>query len=394
MGKSLVRIVAVVLLLGVLLLVACAPKGAATPAPAAPAPQPEERKVVPQVAATAKAAWEAEWEKVLEAGKKEGRVVVYGTFGAETRARLVRGFKDRYGMSLEVITAKGAEVSEKLFAERRAGLYLADLYIGGSTTIVTQIKPAGVLDPLEPALILPEVLDPKAWWRGNLDWVDRDRLILAFLGYPSAPLGINTDHVKPAEMKSYRDLLNPKWKGKISMNDPTVAGTGAKLVGVIGMQITGLDFMRELVKQEPFILRDQRLQVDWLARGKYPIAIQPKTDVMGEARRAGAPITDLTPEEGTYMSSGSGCMALINRAPHPNAAKVFINWLLSKEGQTIFTQAQMAQSGRVDVTTEHLDPVEVRVPGKKYFEAYSEDFTKLQPEHMKIAAEIFGPLMK
>lgn len=330
----------------------------------------------------------------MEAAKKEGRVVAYSTAGAETRTALVQAFRDKYGIALEVIVAKGAEVSQKLLTERRAGLYLADLYVGGSTTMVTELKPAGAMDPLEPALILPEVVNPKVWWKGQLDWIDRDHLAIAFLGYPSATIGINTDYVKREEMKSYRDLLNPKWKGKMTLNDPTMAGTGAKWVGVVGLQITGLDFMRELVKQEPYIIRDQRLQVEWLAREKYPIAIQPKSDVVAGMIRAGVPLEMITPVEGTYMSSGSGNVALLNKAPNPNAAKVFINWLLTKEGQTLFSKAQMCQSGREDVSTAHLDPSEVRVPGMKYFVSYSEEFTKDQPEHMKMAKEIFGSLMK
>lgn len=384
-----------VIMVLLLLLSACAPK--ATPAaPSAPAPAAATAKPVspaaPQVAK--KEPWEERWESLINAARKEGTVVVYTTAGAEARSTLVSGFKEKFGIKVETITAKGSQLAQKLLAERRAGLYLVDVYMGGTTTIVTQLKPEGVFDPLEPALTLPEVTNPKLWWKGELDWVDKDRLNLAFMAYPSPTIAINTAYVKPEEIKSYKDLLNSKWKGKIVMNDPTKAGTGAKWIGVIGMKIMGLDYMRQLAKQELIIVTDERLQVEWLARGKYPIAIQPDTPPMAEFKKAGVPLMDITPVEGTYVASGHGSVSLMNRASHPNAARLFINWLLSKEGQTRFSRAILQQSGRVDVPTDFLDPIYIRLPEIKYFEAYSEEFVLQQPEHMKLAEEIFGHLMK
>lgn len=379
-----------------LLLTACAPKAApaapSAPAPSAPAAKPGA-PAAPQ--APTREVWEETWENLTNAAKKEGTVVVYTTAGAEVRTALVTEFKKKYGINVETISAKGGQLAQKVLTERRAGLYLADVYMGGTTTIITQLKPERVFDPLEPALILPEVTNPKLWWKGELDWVDKERLVnIAFMAYPSPTIAINTSYVKPEEIKSYKDLLSPKFKGKISLNDPTKAGTGAKLIGVIGLKIMGLDYMRQLAKQEPVIVTDERIQVDWLARGKYPIAIQPDTPPMAEFKKAGVSLMDITPVEGTYVASGHGSVTLPNRAPHPNGAKVFINWLLSKEGQNVYSTSSLQQSGRLDVPTDFLDPIYIRAPGIKYFEAYSEDFVNQQPEHMKVAEEIFGHLMK
>lgn len=376
-----------------LVMAGCAPKTVEpAPPPNAPAAAPAAPSA-PQ-AAPVKPAWEEEWDRTLAAAKREGTVVVYSTGGSEQRTALTFHFRAKYGVPVEFLTAKGAEVSQKLFAERRAGLYFADVYIGGSTTLVTELKPAGVLDSLDSVLVLPEVTDPKAWWQGQVPFLDKDHKIVYFMARPSMPLTINTDLVKPDDIKSYRDLLNPKWKGKIVMNDPTIAGTGLKWFGMVGTKIMGMDFMRELARQEPFIIRDQRLQVDWLVRGKYAIAIATKEDPVATAQKAGAPIKEIVPSEGTYLSAGGGNIALINRAPHANTAKVFINWLLSKEGQDIFCRAINDVSARVDTPTEYLEPQKLRNPAVKYIFAEEEEFLIKQPEQAKMAKEIFGHLVK
>lgn len=375
-----------------LLLVAfsCAPQ--AVPAPPAPAPAPGAEAGAP-VTRAMPAAWEQDWEKTVAGAKKEGRVVAYG-IPMEARVLLSQGIKERYGLNLESITGRGAEVAEKLLSERRGGLRIADIYIGGATTATMQLKPGGAFVPPEPALVLPEVMDPKVWWGGGMRFIDRERSVLAFISYAQVPLFINTEMVKPDEIKTYRDLLNPKWKGKLAMNDPSVAGPGLRWFAVTGESIMGWDFMRELAKQEPVVLRDQRLQVEWVARGKYPVGIAPFPPPLTDFKKAGAPIMQLTPVEGTYMTSGHGVIGLIKEAAHPDAAKLFLNWFLTKEGQTLYSRGYGTPSGRLDVPTEHLDPLTLLDPKVKYYSSDNEEFMQKQPEHIRMAKEIFGPLMK
>lgn len=218
---------------------------------------------------------------------------------------------------------------------------------------------------LDDALILPEVKDPKAWWSGSLLWVDRKHFSLAFNAYSLPAYAINTEMVKPEELKSYRDLLDPKWKGKIIINDPTIAGIGEKGLSFV-LVTMGVDFVKDLAKQEPFIVRDQRLQVEWLAQRKFPIGLFCKSDPIAEFVKAGAPIKELIPIEGQALTSGSGNLPLVDGAAHPYAASLFINWLLSKEGQILFSKASLVQSAREDIPTDYLDPVKLRQPGVKY----------------------------
>lgn len=342
----------------------------------------------------AKAGWEEQWNRVLAVAKKEGKVVVYTTAGTEVRTALVPAFQAKYGIPADFVMGKGAEISQKLISERKAGINLADVYIGGTTTQVTQLQPAGVSAPVDTALILPEVKDPKVWWSGSLLWVDSKHMALAFNAYPIPSYAINTTLVKPDELKSYRDLLNPKWKGKISLNDPTTAGIGEKGLSFV-METLGVDFVKDLAKQDPIVVRDQRLQVEWLAHGKYPIGLFCKSDPIAEFVRAGAPLKELIPPEGQALTSGSGNLSLIDGAPHPYAARLFINWLLSKEGQVLFSQASLVQSAREDIATDFLDPVKMRAPGVKYVWAETEDILlKLGNEQRPVFKEIFGPLIK
>ena len=200
--------------------------------------------------------------------------------------------------------------------------------------------------------------------------------------------------VKVDEIKSYRDLLQPRWKGKIIINDPTVAGIGGKWFSMVGRYIMNLDFMREIARQEPVILRDQRLQVDWLAKGKYPIGIAAVTDMVTEFRKAGAPLSYAEPSEGTWLGNGSGGLGLVVKAPHPNAARVFVNWMLTKEAQSIYSREYGVPSARLDVSTEGIDPVTVPKPGVKYVLGFKEETLIGEDEYRNtVGREIFGQLI-
>lgn len=344
--------------------------------------------------ASVKESWQQQWEKSLNEAGKQGKVVIYTTLGSDTTSILRQGFKDKYGIEAEFIGGGGGEIAKKLLTERRAGIYLADIFQGGANTAITSFKPEKALDAMEKALILPEVTDARMWVDGKIEFVDKDRTIFPYLNYTVPPLAINTDIVKPEDIKSYKDLLASKWKGKMTLQDPTISGTGINWFGVVSELILNMDFMRNLAKQEPVIIRDRRLQVEWLAQGKYPLAIAPQGDTVGNFIREGAHLVKLTPIEGAHMTSGSGNVTLINQAVHPDAARVYLNWLLGREAQTLHSMANLLPSARVDVPTEGIDPTSVVQPGVKYYRSTTEDFILRDPQRSKAAQEVFGQLMK
>ncbi len=344
----------------------------------------------PGISQTSAGGWQAEWDKAVAAARKEGSIIVYTGAGPELRAIVAPVLEQKYGIKMELISGRGGAITEKLIRERRAGIYMADVYISGATTSITTLKPAGVFDVIEPYVILPEALDPKAWFGGGIQYIDKERYILRTSAYPSSSLVINTDFTKPEEIGSYRDLLNPKFKGKIVINDPTTSGAGGKFFGLVGSKIMGFDFMRELAKQEPQINRDERLQTEWLARGKSLVLIGPATGTISEFTKAGVPLRYITPSEGAYLTSGYGTMSLINKAKNPNSAKVFINWILTQEGSTLLAKGIAAQSARLDVPTDFLDSTRVRDPQMKYISGDDEEYLIKEPEYYIVAREIFG----
>lgn len=360
---------------------------------------PESRKVTETgQASPAKAAWEEDWEKALKAAQKEKRVVVYASSVSAALKEAAPLFKKKYGFDIELVSATGAQITPKLLMERANGLFLVDVLIAGPGNVIGDFKPAGALDSVASALILPEVLDPKLWFEGKFPWADKDKLVVYFFYYPLAEIGVNTDLVKAEEIKSLFDLLNPKWKGKITLNDPTVgSGIGfTSFSSTLYHKVVNLDFFRQFVRQEPVMLSDQRLQVDWLARGKYPLALWPRSINVAEYKSAGSPIDMVFAKEATPLSVDGGGLALMNRAPHPDAARVFINWFLSREGQLIMQKSTQQHSAREDISTQGLDPLQTRQPGRKYFRQANtiEEWYLEKDNYVSMAKEIFSPLLK
>ncbi len=343
-----------------------------------------------------KMGWEAEWERTFKAAQKEGRIVVYTDSIGIRPASLL--FTKKYGIPVEVLQGRGAELGRKTIQERSAGLNLVDIQVSGLNTLFGVLKASGATVLLEKALILPEVKDPKLWLNGELPWADESHHIFSMTKSASAPMAINTEYVKPSEVKSYYDLLNPKWKDKLIINDPTVAGAGFNAFAtLIFNKILDEDFFYRLVKNNVAITRDQRLQVEWLAKGKYYVTMWHRPSEVVEFQDVGSTIEQVTPREGTQLSSAGGNLSLIDKAPHPNASVIFINWLLSKEGAQIFQDEYGRQSAREDIPFDKVPPILRRTAGTKYFPAANEMerwVMKEQSSYLDRAREIFGPLSK
>ncbi len=331
--------------------------------------------------------WQQDWEKTLGAAKNEGNLMVLTSFG-EARDTIAKAFNQKHGLGIEFMVGRDNDIAAKVQSERRAGLYLGDIYLSGTSSIQT-FKDLGFLDPLKPVLVLPEDLDLAAWLDGDLRFVDREGMVLSYLVTASGPIYINTDIVKPDEIKSYRDLLNPKWKGKIVVLDPTMGSAGTTFFFLL-WELMGPDFAGELAKQDLAITTDGRQQGEWLARGKYPVSGNMSADIYSQFVGAGAPIKPILPIEGTSVSSSKGGLALINKAPHPNAAKVFINWMLTKESQALISKLTDTPSRRLDVSHEWADPSKVIQPGIKYIDGDTEEALKKKQEMQKISKDVWN----
>ncbi len=341
---------------------------ACQPSPGPPAAQtPEAAKT----GAVGKPAWQQDWDATLAAAKQEGKVVAITSFGGESTTLLAKTFKDKYGIDMEFVIGRAPEIDAKVKNERRAGLYLEDVYLAGLSSI-TLVKDAGFLDSMKPLLVLPDVTDPKNWMDGSIGYHEKEGLMIGYLIKGVAPILINTDIVKPEEMISYQDLMNPKWKGKIVVFDPTI-GSGGTIFFLCLYEFMGPEFTRQLAGQDLAITGDSRQQAEWLARGKYPVSGTISDAALTEMMKAGTPIKIIMPKEGTVTTTSTGAMSVMNKGPNPNAGKILANWILTKEGQTLMSQIFGAPSRRTDIKYDWVDPAFLIKPGYKYIDSETDE---------------------
>lgn len=309
--------------------------------------------------------WEEEWERTVKAAKQEGKVAMFGPTGTERRDILTVPFQKKFGISVDFFGSRASGIPPKLGAERRAGHFAWDLVVAGALDRV--LYPMNVLEPLEPTFILPEVRDRTKWRGGDYEFLDPDRTILVMTPTQRGTIFVNRKEVDPKAFKSYKDLLEPKWKGKIVIDDPRKPGPGQATFTFFYLHPDlGADFIRAFARQKPLLLKNYSQEVDSVGRGKYPIGVGLADHLVKQRIQQGIPIEIVDVgqfKEGSDISPAVGTLGFLKNAPHPNAAKVYINWLLSKEGQTMFTRVSGYVSNRIDVRTDHTDPWRVPKPG-------------------------------
>jgi iron(III) transport system substrate-binding protein len=352
-------------------------------------------------AAESKPAWQAEWERTVKAAEDEGQLTVYiAGYGALIDSGL---FQKAYPkIKITSVTGSGTQLAPRIVAERRAEKYLADVYSGGGGSLYQSLYVGKMLEPLKPALILPEVIDPTKWFEGKQKYVDREgQYIIVYEGNVAAGASpaYNTNLINPKDYKSLWDFLNPKLKGKIVSPDiRRTRGSGPSFQYLYYHADLGPGFMRRFYSEMDVTLTaDLRQEMDWLSAGKFALSMPTQGSSTSKAKAQGLPVDEFDPhhfKEGPSISAAFGQLALMNRAPHPNAAKVFINWLLSREGQSAFqriisTPGEAKNSRRIDVPKDHIPASERRVDGGKYFDPDdigSRDLTPIT----KLMDEIFA----
>jgi ABC-type Fe3+ transport system substrate-binding protein len=347
--------------------------------------------------ASSQGAAKTEWDQVLAAATKEGKVVSSIPASADLRVALEKSFKTRFpGIELELVPGEGAQTVNRIASERKAGVHYVDLSLSGPASPLSGIVRGGIAEPFEPYMILPEVKDPKNWWSGHI-YVDKsNRFLYSFQAYTSAAGYYNSDLLGSHEIRSYDELLDPRWKGKIGWLDPRRANSGSNLWAFL-LKIKGEEFLRRLVKQELFLEAGIRQLAESVAKGRLVMALGVSPYGAAPFLKAGLPIKPLPPaKEGDYVSSGTGGVVVIKDPPHPNATKVFINWVLGKEGQEIYNKAVGQGTRRLDVDTSWLTALGNRA-AKDFmaqedlhkFELYSEEsFTKWRTRALALSAEL------
>ncbi len=298
----------------------------------------------------------AEWDKVVEAAKKEGKVVIAIPPSNELRRDLEPLLKQKFGIDAELVAAPGPKNASRIAAERKAGVSYFDAIICGTGT-AKGLTHDGMLEPMESFWILPEVKDPKLWYGGHIweDNISTHKFLYSFFADVSTQNAwYNTTAAKAEDFRGFDDYLHPKWKGKIGFADPRVPGSGQGIWSFM-WEIKGEEFLRKLAQQELFLTRDPRQLADALAKAKVAVAFGLGRVPVSPFVDAGLPLKPVpAPKEGLPASNGFGVLGVIKNPPHPNATKVFVNWFLSKEGQDWYGRTLENGTRRLDVDTRWL----------------------------------------
>ena len=315
-----------------------------------------------------------DWWRVVEAAKKEGQLTVYISGYEAVLPFFEKEFPE---IKLTAVTARGNQLGQRLLSERRAEKYLADVVSSGANPNYQVFYPPKALAPIKAALILPEVVDQTKWYLNKHQYSDPEsQYVFNYVGSATyGAVNYNSKLVDIKEFKSYWDLLNSKWKGKIEARDIREAGPGAGNTRFFYYHSDlGPPFIRKLFgEMDATLFRDFRQGPDWLATGKFSICFFCDVDVL---KQQGLPVDTFGPrvfKEGGGLVQQFGTLSFVDRAPHPNAAKVFINWLLSRRGQIALQRSQAnaespADSLRIDIPKDDVPFQSRRLDGVRYLD--------------------------
>lgn len=321
------------------------------------------------VALTGAAQAQSEWDKVVEAAKKEGTLTFYNAQQGWTQPlAAAAAFEKKYGIKVEILTVRGAEMMERIRIEVTNNQKTGDIVMMGSTGIA----PMSGMKVLAPNPGLPSfanvVLKP---------WAPEEAPVYSI----TYGIVINTNLVPPGkEPKSWKDLTDPQWKGKILSDEMTVPSGGQSWFAVT-LDTFGEDFHKAMAKQDIQYDRNTADRAKRVARGEFAMAIPFNLSELADLK--GLPVKGIIPSEGSpYTPVG---VALIKNAAHPNAARLFMDYLISPEGQLIF-----AKDG-VSISTKGL---EASVPEDMKWRAFGKllghaDMAK-QNDRLKLAGELYN----
>ena len=317
----------------------------------------------------------AEWRELVAAANKDGKVVV-NTFPGDGYKRALKAFTEAFpDIKLEHTSLHSQDFAPRILQERKAGLFTWDVATIPTSTALQVLRPAGVWDPVRPAVILPEVKDD-AGWDGGFErgfTVVKDRaLTYGFAANRGAGIALNVDLVKDAPLKSLTDLLHPRWKGKLLLPDVRVMGDAFWPMTNARLQLGDEVVKRLYVDQEPVLSRDTRQIAEFMVRGRYPIALAVNPLLLAQFQKLGlGKNIQLAHLPELDVVSFSSTLWLVNRAPHPNAAKLFVNWLLTKDAQIHWARDVEQNSRRTGVESgnPHLRPPK----GAKLFQVDAEE---------------------
>jgi iron(III) transport system substrate-binding protein len=329
----------------------------------------------------ASAGFEEEWSKLAAAAKREG-VVSIASGGAPSRQYrpVVDAFQKKFGVNVEISTGNATDTVNRVLAERKAGKYTMDVALISIREAQQRLIPSGSLIPFTPLLMHPEVLDKSAWYRGR-HWYGDKTSNTIFIYHVTKEdryeFWYNTEKIKDAEiaaLKKQSDFFEARWKGKLigqGMGDPSGL---RQMIDSYFEPDRGPEWVKTYLLEAGLTFSDDRRILEtWLVGGRFPLqpVVTGSEDLITLSKK-GLPIKQafLPKQIALIRAGGSGCcIAAFSNAPHPNAAKLFANWFLTKEAQTLthtLVPNLDRSSLRNDVPFGEVPPDQRRVAGVEY----------------------------
>jgi iron(III) transport system substrate-binding protein len=346
----------------------------------------------PTPAALAQTKPAADWQAVLEAAKREGVVKCACPPRREFALAFKKGFEETHpGITLELTAAALPAFPLRVAKEQSAKMFLWDVYTFGPGAEIFDLKNKGGLESLWDYMSLPEVLNDSAWFGGIKDrFLDVEQKHIFGMFYTISTGSINREVFPDLKIKSFEELLNPAFKGKMVSVDPRVGGAGESLAAAV-YQRYGRDGLKKLFVDQDVLLMKGNVEVaEQVVRKARPISL---TSVSPDSQRrfkdAGVKlnIAELHVPELARAGTNGSCPAVFKNPPNPNATKVFINWLLSRDGQKVISAARGEPSARTDVPV--VSPDDAPKPGVKYLYAHKEEvMTRYLAPAQKILREL------
>ena len=316
-------------------------------------------------------------QAVIDAAKKEGEVVWYTTqIVNQLAVPMAAAFKKKYGVEVKYIRANTTEVTLRVMNEAKAGRVQADVIDGTSTTSALS-KDGHIL------AWLPDAVKrfPKDMYAADSTWLATNIYILT----PA----FNTELVKTGtEPRTYDDLLKPQWKGKMVWGSSASSSAGPGFIGTVLKEMgpdKGRAYLDQLAKQQVTGLNVAARQVlDQVIAGEYVVALQIFNNHAVISAAKGAPSAWIPMEPATGLLSVA---SILKAAPHPNAAKLFLEFLISEEGQLLYKKADYMPA---DPNVPPSDPGLLPASGKFRAQFFTpEEIDAEMPQWLKLFQQLF-----
>ena len=332
------------------------------------------------------------WQDVVGKAKKEGKIVLLGPPVAEVRPSIIQAFQKEFPeIAVDYQPGSLGPLAAKVRAELAQKKNSFDVVVGGTSVL----RNKDLLDPMSARLIHPEVNRADVWrsTRGKgLKWLDHEKqFALQTSEWVFAYVVVNSKSVEPSSLTTWQDLLKPQWKEKIAFFDPRGSGAGEEVASYLLVKF-GEKFILDLVKSQNVGLTRSYSQIaDWLAQGKYAVGIAQVPDRIEALKKEGVPLRaySLTDAPGT-LTGGFSVVSMFKNGPNPNAAVVFINWILTKAGQEALMRPQLYPSLRSDVPTDYVPQYTLPQSGLDYMDTYTEEFQAKREQLSKQVREALG----